>query len=114
MVQFGHHLKETVRYPVPNRQYVFSIAKILRKFFLYDRKLLGKLSQRASKTLAKFLRLTLGKKIGIRGIVVAIQSFGDSARWHQHLHALVADGLFLESGYPQPCVWCLQFIVTRL
>ena len=25
--------------------------------------------------------------------------FGDYARWHSHLHALVADGLFLESGY---------------
>gem|GEM_PF-2452045 len=24
---------------------------------------------------------------------------GDYARWHPHLHALVADGLFLESGY---------------
>ena len=52
-----------------------------------------------SKTLAKFLRLTLGMKIGIPGIVVAIQSFGDSACWHPHLHALVAEGLFLESGY---------------
>jgi hypothetical protein len=44
MVQFGHHLNEAVLYPVPHRQHVFSIAKILRRFFLYDRKLLGKLS----------------------------------------------------------------------
>ncbi len=43
--------------------------------------------------------MTLGKKTGIPGVVVAIQSFGDYARWHPHLHALVADGLFLESGY---------------
>ena len=42
--------------------------------------------------------MTLGKKAGIPGVVVAIQSFGDYARWHPHLHALVADGLFLESG----------------
>jgi hypothetical protein len=39
------------------------------------------------------------KKTGIPGVVMAIQSFGDYARWHPHLHALVADGLFLESGY---------------
>jgi hypothetical protein len=84
---------------VPHRQYVFSIPKILRKFFLYDRKLLGKLSQCASKSLTRFLKLTLGKKHGIPGIVVALQTFGDYARWHPHLHALVADGLFLESGY---------------
>ncbi|MCP3955925.1 MAG: transposase, partial [Desulfobacterales bacterium] len=99
VVQFGHHLKETVLYPVPHRQYVFSIPKILRRFFLYDRKLLGKLSQCAAKSLTKFFKMTLGKKTGIPGVVVAIQSFGDYARWHPHLHALVADGLFLESGY---------------
>lgn len=99
VVQFDHHLKETVLYPVPHRQYVFSIPKILRKFFLYDRKLLGKLSQCASKSLTKFFRLNLGKKAGIPGIVVAIQTFGDYVRWHPHLHALVANGLFLESGY---------------
>jgi len=99
VVQFGHHLKKTVLYPVPHRQYVFSIPKILRRFFLYDRKLLGKLSQCAAKSLTKFLKTTFGKKYGIPGIIVAIQSFGDYARWHPHLHALVADGLFLESGY---------------
>jgi ssDNA-binding Zn-finger/Zn-ribbon topoisomerase 1 len=99
VVQFGHHLKETVLYPVPHRQYVFSVPKILRRFFFYDRKLLGKLSQCSVKSLTKFLRITLGKKTGIPGVVVAIQTFGDYARWHPHLHALVADGLFLESGY---------------
>ncbi|MCP3954871.1 MAG: hypothetical protein GY697_22020 [Desulfobacterales bacterium] len=39
------------------------------------------------------------KQTGIPGIVVAILKFGAYARWHPHLHALVADGLFLESGY---------------
>ncbi len=28
-----------------------------------------------------------------------IQSFGDYSRWHPHLHALVTDGLFTESGF---------------
>ncbi|MCP3955132.1 MAG: hypothetical protein GY697_23370 [Desulfobacterales bacterium] len=28
-----------------------------------------------------------------------LRTFGDYARWHPHLHALVSDGLFLESGY---------------
>ncbi len=98
VVLFGHQLKETDLYPVPHRQFVFSIPKILRKYFLYDRKLLGRLSQCAAKSLSKFFKLILGKKTGIPGIVVAIQTFGDYARWHPHLHALVANGLFLESG----------------
>ena len=40
---------------------------ILRKFFLYDRKLLGKLSQCAAKSLTKFFKITLGKKTGMSG-----------------------------------------------
>jgi len=49
--------------------------------------------------LTKYFKLILGKKTGIPGVVVSIQTFGDYARWHPHLHALVADGLFLESGH---------------
>ena len=41
----------------------------------------------------------MGKKHGIPGITIAIQTLADYGRWHPHLHALVADGLFLESGY---------------
>jgi hypothetical protein len=99
VIQFAHHLLETVIFPVQHRQYVFSIPKIIRKFFLYDRKLLGKLSQYAAKSLTSYLRMTLGKKSGIPGIIMVIKTFGDYARWHPHLHALVADGLFMESGY---------------
>lgn len=50
-------------------------TKILRRYFLYDHKLLGKLSQCASKSLAKFFKLAFGKKIGIPRVVVAIQTF---------------------------------------
>jgi hypothetical protein len=75
VIQFAHHLKEAVIFPVPHRQYVFSIPKIIRKFFLYNRKLLGKLSQCASKSISKFLRTVLGKQHGVPGIVMVIQTF---------------------------------------
>lgn len=99
VVQFAHDLKESVLFPVPHRQYVFSIPKILRKFFLYNRKMLGKLSQCATNSLKVFLRMVLRRESGIPGIVQAIQTFGDYGRWHPHIHAIVADGLFTESGY---------------
>lgn len=99
VVQFATHLQENVLFPVPHRQYVFSIPKILRRYFLYDRKLLGKLSQCATSSLKIFFQTVLSRKYGIPGIALAIQSFGDYAKWHPHLHALVADGLFTESGY---------------
>ena len=99
VVQFAAHLQENVLFPVPHRQYVFSIPKIIRRYFLYDRKLLGKLAKCATISLTTFFQTVLNKQHGIPGIALAIQSFGDYARWHPHLHALVADGLFTESGY---------------
>ncbi|GAB4275434.1 MAG: hypothetical protein Kow00111_28770 [Thermincola ferriacetica] len=30
---------------------------------------------------------------------MAIQTFGDYCRWHPHIHAIVSDGLYTESGY---------------
>jgi hypothetical protein len=38
------------------------------------------------KSLTKFFHLTLGNKTGIPGVVVAIQTFGDYARRHRHIH----------------------------
>jgi hypothetical protein len=61
--------------------------------------LLGKRAKCATSSLTTFLQTVLNKKYGILGIALAIQSFGDYSRWHPHLHALVADGLFTESGY---------------
>lgn len=29
---------------------------------------------------------------------LTIQTFGDYAKWHPHIHAIVADGLFRRSG----------------
>lgn len=98
VVQFAAHLQENVLYPVPHRQYVFSIPKIIRRYFLYDRKLLGKLAKCTTTGLTTFFQTVLNKKYGIPGIALAIQSFGDYSRWHPHVHALVADGLFTESG----------------
>jgi len=38
-------LTEEILCPLPNRQYVFTVPKMLRPHFRFDRKLLGKLSQ---------------------------------------------------------------------
>ena len=35
-IVFGHHLNENVFYPVPHRQYVFSIPIMLRVYFITD------------------------------------------------------------------------------
>jgi len=98
VVQFGELLRENILYPLPHRQYVFSIPIILRKFFLYNRKLLSKLCRCAADSLAVFLRTAMNLQDGIIGAVLTIQTFGDYAKWHPHIHAIVADGLFRRSG----------------
>jgi hypothetical protein len=45
VIEFGDHLTEEVLKEVPHRQWVFSIPKRIRIFFMYDRKLLSKLSK---------------------------------------------------------------------
>lgn len=69
-----------------------------RKYFLYNRKLLSKLCLCAQKSLLIFLRTVMGLDDGILGSVMAIQTFGDYARWHPHIHSITADGLFRDSG----------------
>ena len=46
-----------------------------------------------------FLREVVGLKEGVPGVVLAIPTFGtDPGKWHPHLHALVTDGLFKDTG----------------
>ena len=98
VIQFGERLKEEILYPVPHRQYVFSIPIILRHFFKYDRKLLGRLCQCVNQSLTLFFRTALNLEDGIPAMVMVIHTFGDYARWHPHIHVLIADGLFRKNG----------------
>ena len=54
VVEFGEMLCTEVLKKIPHRHFVFSIPKILRRYFLYDRKLLPKLSRCAWETLKEF------------------------------------------------------------
>lgn len=99
VVQFGESLQENILYPVPHRQYVFSIPIILRVYFKYDRNLLSKLCHCAYESLKYFLQEKTGCPDGIPGVVMTIQTFGDYPdRFHPHLHCLVSDGLFRKTG----------------
>jgi hypothetical protein len=67
-LMFGEWITEEILYPLPHRQYVFTLPKVLRPYFRFDRKLLGKLSQCAHQFLKKFFQTTLnGKKGYARG-----------------------------------------------
>jgi len=53
-IMFGEWITEEILYPLPHRQHVFTLPKVLRSYFRFDRKLLGKLSQCAYQSLKEF------------------------------------------------------------
>lgn len=77
VVQFGESLRDNILYPVPHKQYVFSIPIMLLVYFNYDRALLTRLCHCAYESLLIFLRNTTGLADGVPGVVMSIHSFGD-------------------------------------
>ncbi|MFH1930349.1 MAG: transposase zinc-binding domain-containing protein [Pseudomonadota bacterium] len=106
VVEFGEWLCEEVLKALPHRHFVFSIPKILRRYFLYDRKLLSDLSRCGWETLKVFFQEAVpvedpvlgGEEDAVHGAVIAIQSFGDFLGYNPHLHVLCSDGCFYGDG----------------
>jgi hypothetical protein len=98
VVEFGEWLCQEVLKAVPHRHVVLSIPKILRRYFLYDRKLLSELSRCGWEALKTFYSTGVRDPKAVPGAVVAIQTFGDFLGFHSHLHILVSDGCFHEKG----------------
>jgi len=69
-VEFGEWLCEEVLKAVPHRHFVFSIPKILRRYFLYDRKLLSDLSRCGWESLKEFFKETVPEKGAVPGAVM--------------------------------------------
>jgi hypothetical protein len=96
---FGALLAETILAPVPHRHLTFTIPKMLRPYFRFHRGLIKELCRIAHRCLAEFQRTTLGLPEGTTGVVMAVHTFGEYLDFHPHLHALAADGLFVDSGF---------------
>jgi hypothetical protein len=98
VVEFGEWLCQEVVKAVPHRHVVLSIPKILRRYFLYDRKLLSDLSRCGWEALKLYYKKAVKGQKAVPGAVVAIQSFGDFLGFNPHLHVLISDGCFHENG----------------
>jgi hypothetical protein len=84
---------------VGHAQWVFTIPKMLRVYFLHQRELLGELSRAAAETAKELLAAAAGEEQGFRpGVVSVVQTFGDRASFHPHVHALVTRGGWDASG----------------
>ena len=76
---------------VPHHHVIFTIPKMLRAYFRYDRSLLNDLSRAANLVVLNYLRILLGTDV-TPGLVIARHTFGEGARFHPHLHAIVTGG----------------------
>ena len=77
VVEFGEWLCTDVLKYVPHRQWVFSIPKRLRIYFMFDRSLLANLSRCAWKVLNLYLTQAVPYDDAKAGAAVAVQNFGD-------------------------------------
>lgn len=98
VVEFGEFLCGEVLKQVPHRQWVFSIPKRLRLYFMYDRSLLAKLSRCAWKVLSVYLKQGVSLDDPKPGAVIAVQTFGDFLNFNPHLHIIATDGCFDQDG----------------
>lgn len=95
-LEYSEWLLTNVLKDVPHRQWVFSIPKRLRIYFLYDRKLLAKLSICGWKVLSAYLKSAVSYDGAVPGASIAVQTYGDFQNFNPHLHAIVSDGCFMD------------------
>ena len=84
---------------VGHAQWVFTVPKMLRVYFLHHRELLGELSRAAAETVKELMSAAGGEEEGLRpGVVSMVQTFGDRVNYHPHVHALSSRGGWTRSG----------------
>jgi hypothetical protein len=85
-------LREEVLEEVGHAQWVFVMPKMLRPYFLHHRELLGGLARAAWETVRELMLAATGEDDLRPGMVAVVQTAGDLANWHPHVHALVSRG----------------------
>ena len=88
-------MSEHICAAVPHWQFVFTIPKRLRIYFRFERRLLGEVCRAAARTVITVYRAASGRPDAVPGMVGAIQTSGRLIPMHPHVHALLAEGVFL-------------------
>jgi hypothetical protein len=95
MLAYGDWVQETILAPVPHRQFVFTLPKMLRPYF-HHRAYLGQLCRIIGKLLKQNYQAILPD--GEPGFITFVQTFGDLVTFNPHIHVLAADGVFMGNG----------------
>jgi hypothetical protein len=97
--EFAAFLKDEVVADVGHAQWVFTVPKLLRPYFMHHRELLGPLCTAAWQTVRELMAVAAGEEQDFRpGMVAMSQTFGDQLNLHPHVHALVTRGGWTASG----------------
>ena len=97
-IVWAEWVADEVTSDVPHRQWVFTLPKRVRPFFLHDKALLGELPGIASALLHDVLRAAAARDDVRPGIVAVVQTATSELSWSPHLHLLVTDGVFTPEG----------------
>jgi len=98
---------------VPHRQVVFTIPKMIRPFFKYNRSLLGDLCLSAVRAITLYMKARADRDL-MPGVVAVIQTFGNRLNFHPHLHMLVTEGGRTGDGSFQPVPIFSDTALTRI
>ena len=96
VLAYGEWVEANVLAPVPHRQYVFTIPRLLRPLFARRRALLGKLCNIVERLFARFF--ASARSGGRAGMILFVQTFGDLVNFNPHIHVLAPDGVFDADG----------------
>jgi hypothetical protein len=105
---FSELLQKKILADVAHAQWVFTLPKMLRPYFLYHRELLGELARISYETVREMMAEAADEPDARPGMVAVIQTFGSTLKWNPHIHAIVTRGVFLDDGswHPIPFVDC--------
>lgn len=109
MAEGATWLCERILPPVPLRQWVLSLPKVLRYLLAFDGKLCRAVARTAMHEVFRYQRLRARRSLGLgstrqahTGAMVAVQRFGSALNLNIHFHALVLDGVFVVDGFGHP------------
>jgi hypothetical protein len=112
---FWRGLVDEVVEQVGHAQWVFTIPKMLRVYFLHHRELLGALSLAAYETVKELMAAAAVEEKGFRpGMVSVVQTFGEGAKFHPHVYALCPRGGWTASGEWIPLPYVDEGVAEKL
>jgi Transposase zinc-binding domain/Putative transposase len=83
---------------VSHNQYVFTIPKLLRPIFKYHPRDLGLLCTSAWQAIKEMFLEVASDPAALPGVVISVQSYGDSLNFHPHIHGIAARGVWSADG----------------